>query len=255
MKTKSLQNFLFMTLAAGASTMWLQEIQAQEIDLEDQLILYLPMDGTAEDKSGMNVPTMVEGPVPTEDQVDNSSQAFLFDGIDDNIILNDNQALITEKQFTICMWARIDGQSQALLHSNTLFEQRDHFAVAPVVIHFTAEENGKTRLVLRSSAENALYQVEADSLGDGSWHFYTALIDADRIMQIYIDGQWKASATLMNDGNFNTGINRVNIGAHHPGSIITGAFNGAIDEVYIYNRALKLCEIETLYTRELLNER
>ncbi len=231
-------------------------LMAQEIHLEDDLILYLPMNGNAMDESGENVPTKVEGPVVTADRYGNPIKAYLFNGFDDNINLNNNEPLITSKQFTICMWARIDGRSTALAsQNNSLFEQRDHFKDSPVVIHFNADYNKVTRFVVRSSAENALYRVDTPYPGDGSWHFYTAMIDDEKNMHVFIDGQLRGSSKLLNDGNFTQGINRVNIGAHHPESIIYGAFNGAIDEVFIYNRALNLCEIEALYSGQLLDER
>lgn len=41
---------------------------AQEIQLEDELILSLPFQGNAQDQSGQNISTSVEGPVLTEDR-------------------------------------------------------------------------------------------------------------------------------------------------------------------------------------------
>lgn len=231
------------------------DLHAQEIHLEKELILYLPMNGNALDESDNNVPTVVEGPVLTNDRHGNPDKAYLFNGIDDNINLNNNNALITSKQFTICMWARVDGRSQALLGSNVLFEQRDEGLDSPVFLFLGAETEGETRMVLRSSAENTVYRAESSYPGDGSWHFYTGLIDEDKNIQVFIDGKIVATSTLMNDGDLSTGITRVNIGGHHPESMVTGAFNGAIDEVYIYNRALELCEIEALYSGQLREER
>jgi len=230
-------------------------LRAQEIHLEDDLILYLPMNGNALDESGENVPTKVEGPVLTADRLGNPDKAYLFNGISDNINLNNDEALITSKQYTICMWARVDGRSQALLGSNVLFGQRDEGVNSPVFLFLGAETEGETRMVVRSSAENTVYRAVSDYPGDGSWNFYTGMIDNDKNMLVFINGQLIATSELMNDGDFSTGITSVNIGSHHPESKITGAFNGAIDEVYIYNRALELCEIEALYSGQWSDER
>ena len=81
------------------------------------------------------------------------------------------------------------------------------------------------------------------------------MIDPDRTMYIFIDGELRTTTLLENNGNFHYNVQYVSIGAHHPDSKITGAFNGAIDEVYVYNRALKLCEIEALYSGQLQEER
>ncbi len=229
---------------------------SQEIDLKDQLILYLPMNGNADDESGMDVPTHIEGPKLTYDRYGNPDQAYLFDGIDDNISLNNNQALITGKQFTICMWAKINGRSQAGDgYNNTLFEQRNDDPAVSAGIHFAAERLINTILELRSSSSSIGATIQTDFPGDGTWYHFAAMLDEDKTMYLFINGELKASHQFNNDGNFHTEINRVNIGSHHTASVFTGAFNGAIDEVYIYNRALNFCEIETLYSLQLLNER
>ena len=247
---------LLAVLAIIAITAWGPVLRAQEIHLEDDLILYLPMNGNALDESGENVPTKVEGPVLTTDRYGNPDKAYLFNGIDDNINLNNDQALITSKQFTICMWARIDGRSHAEpTHNNSLFEQRDDNPGAAVAIHFVAERYDNMHLGLRSSAGIESTSVETAYPGDEVWYHFVTVLDEEKNMCLFINGELKNIVKFINDGNFHTGITRVNIGSHHPESVITGAFNGAIDEGYIYNRALNLCEIETLYSGQLLEER
>lgn len=230
---------------------------AQEINLEKDLILHLPMTGNSQDESGMNVPTKLEGPRLTDDRHGNPNKAYLFDGINDFIEINNNQALITSMSYTICMWARMDGQSSAQLASNSLFEQRDARTgePPPVAIHFNADQYGISRHIVRTSTELATYKTDTEYPGYGEWHHFVAMVDPDRMMYIFIDGELRASTLLANNGNFHYNVQYVSIGAHHPNNLTTGAFNGAIDEVYVYSRALKLCEIEALYSGQLLDER
>ena len=163
MKAKKYSKILLPTLTVIALAINGPVVHAQEIDLEHQLILFMPMNGNALDESGINVPTLVEGPVLTADRFGNPNSAYLFDGVNDQIRLNNNLALITTKQYTICAWARMDGQSQALFHSNSLFEQR---AIdpggQPVVIHFNADQENLSRHIVRSSAEVAEYKTDTD---------------------------------------------------------------------------------------------
>ena len=231
-------------------------VRAQEINLEDNLILYLPMNGNAQDESGNNVPTLVEGAVLTSDRFGNPDQAYLFNGIDDNINLNNDQALITEKQFTICMWARIDGRSESSSTGNGLFEQRDdHIISNPVAIHLTAEWYGDTYVQIRSDADPELHELQCEAPNDFTWNHYVFMIDANKNSYLFINGELRDTGTFPNDGGFTFGVNRVNIGRFHPEGKITAAFNGAIDEVLIYNRSLNFCEIEALYSGQLLKER
>ncbi len=60
MKTRKLQNILYVTFAIGTLAILFQDLRAQEINLEDKLILHLPMNGSAQDESDMNIPTLVE---------------------------------------------------------------------------------------------------------------------------------------------------------------------------------------------------
>lgn len=230
---------------------------AQEINLEKDLILYLPMTGNAGDESGWDVPTKLEGPRLTDDRHGNPNKAYLFDGINDYIEINNNEALITSMSYTICMWAKMEGQSSAQLRSNSLFEQRDARTgePPPVVIHFNADQYGTSRHIVRTSAEVATYKTDTDYPGYGEWHHFVAMVDPGRMMYIFIDGELRTSTLLENNGNFHYNVQYVSIGAHHPENLTTGAFNGVIDEVYVYSRALKLCEIEALYSGQLLDER
>jgi hypothetical protein len=81
------------------------------------------------------------------------------------------------------------------------------------------------------------------------------MIDEERMMYIFIDGELRTTTLLANDGSFFQDVKYVSIGAHHPQHLQGGAFKGAIDDIYIYSRALNFCEIEALYSGQLLNER
>jgi len=255
MKTRIYLNSTVVTLAIAMLMIQVPVLRAQEINLEDQLILYLPMTGNVQDESGQNVPTQSRGATLTADRHGNPVQAYLFDGVNDFIEINNNQALITSMAYTICMWARMDGPSGALAGSNSLFEQRDAGYGAPVVIHFNADQGGISRHIVRTSAEITEYKTDTNYPGYGEWHHFVAMIDPGRTMYIFIDGELRTTTLLENNGNFHFNVQYVSIGGHHPESKTLGAFNGAIDEVYVYSRALKLCEIEALYSGQLLNER
>lgn len=255
MKTSFLK-ILFIAFALNLPSAENLLLRAQTIDLEEDLVMYLPFNGSATDISGNNVPTMTVGPILTNDRFGNPDQAYLFDGQNDQIILNNNQALITGNSFTIAMWARIDGRSQVEpKYNNTLFEQRNDDPASSSGIHFAAERIINTYLELRSSAGSNSVSLQTDYPGDGKWYHFAAVLDEDENMYLFINGELKSSRQFSSNGDFHTGVNRVNIGTLHTGGLINGAFHGAIDDVFIYNRALNHCEIETLYSGQLLRER
>jgi hypothetical protein len=234
------------------------QLSGQEIDLDDRLILYLPMNGNALDLSGNNVPTEVIGAVLTGDRYGNSNSAYRFDGFDDFINLNNNVPLITSKAFTICMWVKVNGQSYNPVGGNSFFEQRDNESDPPIaqsLIYFRGEFDGNVLLHMRSNFGGEPHNLKCNYSVDGGWHHYVARVDEQKNMEIYIDGALFCSGIFPDNGDFVTSIDHVNLGSHHWKDEIQGALNGVMDEVFIYNRALNLCEIETLYTGDLLDER
>ena len=117
------------------------------------------------------------------------------------------------------------------------------------------EYNGQIQFTLRSNVVEQIYHAQNAFSYDDQWHHYVARIDEQMNMQVYIDAQLYAEGKFGNNGNFVTSIDHVNLGSHHYYEGLKNSFYGVMDEVYIYNRPLKLCEIEALYTGELLKER
>ena len=233
-------------------------MKAQEINLEDQLILYLPMDGDALDHSGNNVPTIVSGPQLTADRFGHPDGAYLFDGKDDSINLNSSQPLITSRSFTICLWAKILGESFIEYGGNTFFEQRDDNASvvdARSTILFTGYFQDKLVLFLRSNLYADYYRTEVSADPNSEWHHYLVRVDENRRVEIYMDAQLLGESIFGNDGDFVSSVDHVNLGVHHHTKGLYSALHGMMDDVFIYNRALNMCEIEAIYTVQLLEER
>ena len=81
----------------------------------------------------------------------------------------------------------------------------------------------------------------ATGLTDGNWHHVVATYDGSAA-KVYLDGNLigtgSAGAVSTNSGNFA-------IGAYNNG--VDALFNGSIDQVRIFNRAITANEVETLY--------
>jgi hypothetical protein len=248
-------NIHFILLLSGM--LFTSSILAQEINLEDELLLYLPMDGDALDYSGNDVPILVAGPVLAEDRFGNPYGAYQFDGVDDSINLNNSLPLITSKSFTICLWAKILGESSADIGGNTFFEQRDDIAslAAQSTILFTGYFQDRLVLFMRSNLYGDYYRSEGSADVDPQWHHYVAVMDDERHMKIFMDAKLISESIFGNDGDFVSSVDHVNLGTHHYSKRLHSVLNGVMDDVFIYNRALNMCEIETLYSGDLMKER
>ncbi len=82
-------------------------------------------------------------------------------------------------------------------------------------------------------------------VNDGDWHFVVSTYAAGKIEKIYVDGveEGTKSPSVINA----VGSAAFMVGGIIVGSTPTGLFEGLIDDVQVYNRALFPCEIESMY--------
>jgi hypothetical protein len=96
-----------------------------------------------------------------------------------------------------------------------------------------ALRTGNTGIILFSSAP----------INDGAWHYCVATrVQSTGAMQLYLDGNLEASGT--GSTNSLTASEYMKFGAIQSGG---GFFNGSLDEIKIYSRALGNLEIAALY--------
>ncbi|MCB0164434.1 MAG: putative Ig domain-containing protein [Anaerolineae bacterium] len=99
---------------------------------------------------------------------------------------------------------------------------------------------------LRDSTNTDLYLSDTKALNDGKWHHLVASRNAgNNVHQLYVDGALKSTVTQALTGNFSNN-NPLNLGY-----FLTNSphyfFNGTLDEVAIYKRALTQAEITEHY--------
>ncbi len=230
----------------------------QSIELDKDLVVKLEFNGDANDLSGNNIPVDVIGPVLTADRKDNPFQAYLFNGVDDRIVLNSNQPVITSGSFSICAWAKMNGQSFSENQQNVLFEQRDDNALletARSTILFQAQNvEEQISFGLRGNEGTYPYYVTYPAENYNEWHHYAAVVEGNTV-RLYLDGVLKETGEYTANKDFTVSVDHVDIGTHQYSGAIKGAFYGSIDDVLIYNRALNDCEIYYICYDELPDER
>lgn len=218
------------------------------------LVAHYPLNGTVNDTSGNNLHGVNNGAVLTADRLGNANKAYDFNGSSAEMILNNNQPVITTTEFTISAWARIDGAPGGESGQGTIFSQRDDNAstsASSTILLMADDNNNLTTFLVRSSVNNAgsSNAITVPSPTDEAWHHYVASLGADDSLRLFIDGAEVGKTLFTQTGNFVTSIDHVTIGSHrHTGSAMKGAFNGAIDDVKIFNCALRPEQIDTVFT-------
>ncbi|MCD4666241.1 LamG domain-containing protein [archaeon] len=201
---------------------------------ESSLIVYYNFNNNINDQSGNgNDGSCSNCPTPTEDMHGNLNSAYYFDGINDNIILNEPPDSSTNiYNGTISVWIKTDGGNSGF--RGIVVKQMAYSAFLSV------GKFGAYSWEIPSSWE-ASNNVD---LQDDLWHHLVVTFQ-DEVSSgtyFYIDGESAGTGTI-NILNQDEGIV---IGAgDNPASV--QYFRGAIDEVRIYNYVLTSGEIQDLF--------
>ena len=173
--------------------------------------------------------------------------ALKFDGVDDYVPLSYNAVTTTE--FTISAWANQYGQGGGYYKVSSIFYQRDydigdnHCSIGLVTENM---EDGPACAGIRSS-DGAVQKLGYTRQPYGEWHHYAMTVDSEDFI-FYVDGAEVNSVSNLQNGDYVTGIDCVDIGRYRYITYFvlrdTGFFNGAIDEVRIYDRALSPEDIQ-----------
>ncbi|UCE98697.1 MAG: LamG domain-containing protein [Planctomycetota bacterium] len=187
-----------------------------------------------------------------------SGNALQFDGVDDYVALSENA--VTTTQFTVAAWANHYGHAGGYWKQNTIFSQRDYSIGdnhSAVVLMTERIEDGPASATIRSSS-GAIQRLVYTRQPYGEWHHYAMTVDSEDFI-FYIDGVEVNRTSNQQNGDYVTGIDCVDIGRHKYITYFvlrdTGLFNGAIDDVRIYDRALSAEEVQmSMHTQPESNE-
>jgi hypothetical protein len=246
---RALQKVLLASLLLAATS----PLQAA---LTDALISYWPLDAVADGKTpdviADNDLTLV-GPIG--DTLREGKPAFQFDGTSTYFTnLHPTDASITglpiyrDGGYTIAMWVKGPPQT-----ARYLFAEGSTASNNPLLILQTgqaAANNDKLDIIIRNLAGGAAgtpvnHRVTTSVVFDDTWH-HIAWVDTDGAVQVYVDGILDAtdfSYSPVGSIPFNTAA----LGTLVRAAISTGnIFNGAIDDVAVWGRALTEAEVNEL---------
>ena len=213
-------------------------------NLNDGLVAYFPFNGNASNESGNGLDGSVYGAILTTDPFGNPDSAYLFDGYDDCIIIPNTDGAFNLYEWTVSAWCKP-------------FTSLSYGASGPVVwktsnndfnydtFGLSWEPGDDWILKLERASNDEDVTIYSSTYVPGSWHIVTGTYDGQNI-SIYVDGElddtryvreiiaYTGPAPLMLGSTLNTN--------HHN----RGVFDGPIDEVRIYDRALSGGEVAML---------
>jgi hypothetical protein len=201
------------------------------------LVGYWPFCGNANDESGNGNNGTNNGATLTTDRFGNSNSAYSFNGIN-NWIQVANSSILNPVAITISAWIKPNDyyNGNASFIVNKGFDQNQgHYDLN------IATSNQKLRFVLGPN----IYSESNSVMNLNEWKFITATITG-LTMKIYINGVLENTVTQST--NFGLGSNIEDLYFGKMNSVnFPYWFNGIIDDIGIWNRALTQEEITNLY--------
>ena len=223
----------FLIPIAIATALIISVSVASAVDLERGLVAYYSFDDcSAKDLSGNGNDGIIYGAKCVDGKF---GKALRFDGVDDYVEVPDSPSLDITDEITIEVWVKgygfagdfrqIVGKSPdtVLRHLNFAYDLR-------------VDKAGP----LRFSINNGDWQYVLATIEEGKWYHVVGTYDGSE-MRLYVNGELKDTKSV--SGSIITNDAPVSIGRLPAYDY----WNGTIDEVRIYNRALSAEEISDLY--------
>ncbi len=211
-------------------------------DLSANLAARYTFTGNADDSSGYGNQGIVYGASLTMDRFGNPDSAYSFDGVNDYIDCGNGPSTLFDfrDSFTLEAWVKYSG-----LPTLGAIVARSDDRYATFNYHMGVA-HGKF-VAMADQAHIGSYWLLSDSeLVEDVW-YHLAYVYDNKSMTLYINGQEEGHAVFRDAGSGDP-IAHFYIGntGQWPGYADNRYFNGVIDEVAVYNRALTAGEVHGL---------
>ena len=209
--------------------------------IENGLVAHYPFDGDASNQIGEGNDGNVGGVSLVDDRFGNENSAYFFDGVDDTIFVEVTGMPNIEAPQSFSWWywvSEIPTFSDAFGAGNMIAMVNPESGVG---IQFGFRGQGYETLGLDGWNWGGNTLLEADPPAVNVWHFCVYTFDGST-HRFYIDGAETASSTATTQ----QGSPSILMFGNYPSG--DQYFAGRLDDVRIYNRALKVEEIQSLYS-------
>ncbi len=248
-----------LTVSVGVQSVQSDSIFEVIVDIpRDGLVAFYPFSGNANDQSGNNLNGNVFGATLAVDRHGNSNCTYSFDGGDDYIDMGNPAALQINTTLTIGVWVNLRDYKSHPVIPNRLIS-----SAILTKIFFDPNQGGNP---------SRGYRIMQDFYGDGTPGWSTAIYSSEQFTSSLHAGstaldQWFFLAMVMNGNQLffyendrlinsltmpstilaDGSLGELNVGRYSNGFY----FNGYIDDLTIYDRALSQAEVQRLYNQTI----
>ncbi|MFB6319082.1 LamG-like jellyroll fold domain-containing protein [Saccharicrinis sp. FJH54] len=221
------------------------------VKLDSGLVAYYPFEGNALDYSKYKNDGTVSGATLTTDRYANEDNAYYFNGSDNYIEVPHDSSLVFHKEFTLSVWINMD--SAKYMGSKIIDKSIGSLGKGFVLDTYDMEHTGRK---IRLQAINGWIYMSQTTLELNKW-YHIGVIAKEGNVKCYINGRLDFDITGEKDTltnaevplrfGFDTGV--------RTGPDYDDGFNGKIDDIRIYNRAISYQEMQELYSEVICKER
>ena len=162
--------------------------------------------------------------------------AYDFDGINDNIIVDDSAILKVTEGLTLSVWIYVDGVDPSSGSYDTIAGKGSYTKWGII-----EEPSGLIIFDFDTSGQRNPINI-MDTTGKPGWHHLVGTYDSSTMVsKTFLNG------TLVNNESTGLGIITTDSQNFRMGGVGAAFFNGSIDDVRIYNRSLSDGEIKSIY--------
>jgi hypothetical protein len=217
----------------------------------DSLVGYWRLDssvsgsgGTVKDYSGNSNDGTTRNGVTAGAEGVFSTNSFSFDGSDDYVEVQDNSDLYISDQLTISFWAvqPNDDEWEVVVGNGGGWSDDGYH-----VMSHDSSQAGGYRFEVQNTGTGNKDVLDSNAVPNDEWHHITAVYTGTEL-KLYVDGSLDTSMSATVDSIGDSSAN-LGIGSGLYSSYGGTYFDGDIDEVRLYERALSAEEIEQLYLR------
>ncbi|MEE9336829.1 MAG: DUF4347 domain-containing protein, partial [Methylococcaceae bacterium] len=219
------------------------------LDTSTGLVGHWVFDTDATDSSGSNDGTLTNGAAIDTTSTTNivGDGKLSLDGTNDYVDLDSHISSFSGlNEGTISAWIKTTDTTESTIFG--LSDKNDSLSL----IKFGIELDGRLKWLNYNDTVNDVVGYSTQTVNDGLWHHVAITVNSSG-NTLYIDGKVAnatysvGSTTTQSFFNDITNIDKIDIGHSVRDSTIDGFFDGQLDDVRVYNRALTTSDIANLY--------
>ncbi len=237
---------LFFQVIAIA-TVFSGQAQAQD-SLTNGLVAYYPFNGNANDESGYGHNGIVNGASLTADRAGVLGHAYYFNSTNSSLIQIQDFDLPTGSQSrTFALWIRAEAIYPAtVFQTSSLFGYGTHSDGLQAYLNYEPLPNVLTINLNKFGPDlSGRWGAWVSNWDFDMWHHVVYVLEGTNFLTVYLNG----NALTVSSPNPNPGFD-VRSTTLTVGGFESNFFDGALDELRIYHRALSQPEVLQLYNAE-----